>query len=80
MKTLHKPEQSEERQPRNAQRTDIIPTDGFVMVVDGKLKSRFNDEKAAREASVELLVRFPMLRVEIYNAETRVRTKVEAMS
>jgi hypothetical protein len=80
MKTPHKPEQPEERQPRNAQRTDIIPTDGFIMVVDGKLKSRFDDEQGAREAGTELLVRFPMLRVEVYNAETKIRTKVETAS
>jgi hypothetical protein len=80
MKTLHKPEQSEEHQPRNPQRTDIIPADGFVMVVDGKLKSRFDDEKAAQAAGAELLAKFPMLRVEVYNAETKVRTKVEPVS
>jgi hypothetical protein len=48
------------------------------MVVDGKLKTNFDDEQAARLASVELLAKFPMLRVEVYNAETKVRTKVEA--
>jgi hypothetical protein len=81
MKTLkHKPieAQAEERRPRNAQRADIIPTDGFSMVVDGKLKGNFSDEKAARAACVELLAKFPMLRVEVYDAETKVRTKVEA--
>jgi hypothetical protein len=80
MKTLHKPEQSEERQPRNAQRADIIPTEGFAMVVDGKLKGNFADEHAARAAGEKLLEKYPMLRVEVYNAETRVRTKVEAAS
>ncbi len=80
MKTLHKPEQSEERQPRNAQRADIIPTEGFAMVVDGKLKGNFADEQVAKAAGEELLEKFPMLRVEVYNAETRVRIKVEAAS
>jgi hypothetical protein len=80
MKTLHKPEQSEEHQPRNPQRADIIPTSGFSMVVDGKLKTNFDDEQVARAASVELLAKFPMLRVELYNANTKVRTKVEAVS
>lgn len=78
MKTLHKPpEQSEELRPRNAQRADITPTAGFAMVVDGKLKSSFAEEGSARAAGAELLKKFPMLRVEIYNAETKVRSKVE---
>ena len=41
MKTFrHKPNETqlEELRPRNAQRADIIPTEGFAMVVDGKLK------------------------------------------
>ncbi len=80
MKTLHKPEQSEERQPRNAQRTDIIPTDGFIMVVDGKLNLDLTMSRVRGRLVLSYLVRFPMLRVEVYNAETRVRTKVEAAS
>jgi hypothetical protein len=68
----------EEHQSRNPKRAAIIPTDGFSMVVDGKLKTNFDDEQAARSAGVELLAKFPMLRVEVYDAETKVRTKVEA--
>jgi len=30
----------------------------------------------AKAAGAELLARFPMLRVEVYNAETKIRTKV----
>ena len=83
MKTIkRKPEedQPEELRPRNAQRADIIPTEGFAMVVDGKLKAGFDDEQVAQAAGAELLAKFPMLRVEVYNAETKVRTKVEAVS
>ncbi|WP_245270096.1 hypothetical protein [Nitrobacter hamburgensis] len=80
MKTLHKPEQPEDLRPWNPQRANIIPTEGFAMVVDGRLKANFVDEEAARAAGAELLARFPMLRVEVYNAETRVRTKVEALA
>lgn len=80
MKTLHKPEQSKELQPRNAQRSDIVPINGFALLVDGQLKTRFDDEQAANAAGAELLASFPMLRVEIYNAETRIRTKVEAVN
>ena len=84
MKTFkHKPNETqllEELRPRNAQRADIIPTEGFAMVVDGKLKGNFSDEQAAKAAGEELLEKFPMLRVEVYNAETKVRTKVDAVN
>jgi hypothetical protein len=50
------------------------------MVVDGKLKGNFADEQAARAAGEKLLEKFPMLRVEVYDAKTRVRSKVEAVS
>jgi hypothetical protein len=79
MKTL-KRNQPEELRPRNAQRGDIVPTKGFAMVVDGRLKNTFEDEDVAKGASAELLRRFPMLRIEVYNAETKVRTKVETAS
>lgn len=72
-----KQDQPEELRPRNPQRADIIPTEGFALVVDGKLKADFDDEEAARAAGVELLAKFPRLRVEVYNAETGVRTRVE---
>ena len=76
MKTL-KRNQPEELRPRNPQRADIIPTEGFALVGDGKLKADFDDEEAARAAGVELLANFPRRRVEVYNAETGVRTRVE---
>ena len=38
------------------------------MVVDGKLKASFDDEQVAQAAGVELLTKFPMLRVEVYNS------------
>ena len=72
--------QPEELRPRNPQRADIIPTEGFAMVVDGKLKASFDDEQVAKAAGEKLLEKFPMLRVEVYDAKTRVRTKVEATS
>ena len=83
MKTYkHKPKEpeAEELRPRNAQRSDIIPTEGFAMVVDGKLKGNYADERAAKAAGEELLGKFPMLRIEVYNAKTKVRTKIDAVS
>jgi hypothetical protein len=39
----------EEQQPRNIQRADIAPADGFAMIVDGHFKTQFEDEAAAKK-------------------------------
>jgi hypothetical protein len=69
---------TEQPQPRNIQRADIAPEDGYAMVVDGHFKSQFGDASAANKAGTELLSRYPMLQVEIYDASTKARTRVQA--
>jgi hypothetical protein len=46
---------AEHPQPRNIQRADIAPTDGYALVVDGHFKTQFVEEGAAKEAATELL-------------------------
>jgi hypothetical protein len=67
----------EEQQPRNIQRADIAPANGYAMVVDGHFKTQFSEESAAKKAASELLVNFPMLQVEIYNATAKTRTSMK---
>jgi hypothetical protein len=50
------------------------------MAGDGKLKGNFADEQAAKAAGEELLGKFPRLRVEVFNAKTKVRTKLDVVS
>ena len=64
-------------QPRNIQRADIAPSDGYVLVVDGHFKTQFVEEGAAKKAATELLAKYPMLQVEIYNASSKLRTLVK---
>ena len=66
----------EHPQPRNIQRADIAPTDGYALVVDGHFKTQFGEEKAAKTAAAELLAKYPMLQVEIYDASSKSRTLV----
>jgi hypothetical protein len=68
--------QVQEQQPRNIQRADIAPADGFALVVDGHFKTQFESDAAAQKAAKELLVKYPMLQVEIYDASTKARTLV----
>jgi len=64
------------RKPAEAaasQRADRPPADGFTLLVDGHFKSCFDDLKGAKAAASELKGRFPMLRVEIYDAAKKAR-------
>ena len=67
----------EEQQPRNIQRADIVPTHGYAMIVDGHFKTQFSDEGAAKKAASELLAKFPMLKIEIYDAKAKSRTLIK---
>jgi hypothetical protein len=64
----------DEVQPRNIQRADIAPANGFSLVVDGHFKSHYDEEEAAQKAGAELFGRFPMLQVMIYDAATKIRS------
>jgi len=39
----------EQQQPRNIQRADIAPANGYAMVVDGHFKRQFSEENAAKK-------------------------------
>jgi hypothetical protein len=67
----------EQPQPRNIQRADIAPSDGYALVVDKHFKAQFADEEAAKKAAVDLLAKYPMLQVEIYDASSKSRTLVK---
>ena len=71
--TLH----VEQPQPRNIQRADIAPTDGYALVVDGHFKTQFVKEGTAKKVATELLARYPMLQVEIYEASSKSRALVK---
>jgi hypothetical protein len=77
--TFKKPALSieQQQQPRNIQRADIAPENGYAMVVDGRFKTHFSEGSAAKAAATELLARYPMLQIEIYNAASKSRTRVQ---
>lgn len=72
---MKKPLTLPEEEPRKIQRADIAPAEGFTLVVDGHFKTLYNDEAAAKTAAAELLSRYKMLQIEIYDAAKRERTK-----
>jgi hypothetical protein len=66
-----------EPQPKNIQRADLVPANGYSLVVDGHFKTLFEGEGAAQKAAKEVLANYPMLKVEIYDASKKQRTLVK---
>jgi hypothetical protein len=71
------PRVEQQSQPRNIQRADIAPAVGYALVVDGHFKTQFAEETIARKGAVELLAKYPMLKIEIYDASSKARTLVK---
>jgi hypothetical protein len=67
----------EEPQPRQVQRADLAPASGYAIIVDGHFKTEFADEKAAKKAAAELVAKYPMLKIETYDASSKSRTVVK---
>jgi hypothetical protein len=49
-------------------RADAIPTDGYILTVDGKLKTRYETEQDATTEAAKLKERFPAIQVSVYDA------------
>jgi hypothetical protein len=50
-----------------------LPKTGYVIEIDGILKSQFNTKKGAEDGAIELKRRFPKVRIRIYDASTQSR-------
>jgi hypothetical protein len=64
----------EEPEPKKTLRADRPPVDGFVTIVDGHFKSEFDTVDAAEAAGRKLKSAYPMLQIEIYDANAKTRT------
>jgi hypothetical protein len=53
-----------------------LPTSGYALEVDGRLKAEFATVEGARSGAEELKRRFPVLRVRIYDAQTKAREEI----
>ncbi|MGY3370222.1 hypothetical protein ACVWZL_007347 [Bradyrhizobium sp. GM2.4] len=68
--------QLERPELRQVRRADLAPASGYAIVVDGRFKTEFVDESAAKKAAAELLAKYPMLKIEVYDATSKSRTLV----
>ncbi len=70
-------EEIEAQRPRNIP-ANTLPTHGFALEVDAKIKSQHPTLEAAMLVATELKRKFPMIQVTIYDAAAKTRTLVEA--
>jgi hypothetical protein len=74
-KDVKKPEDKDIKKPANL-RANAMPSDGFVVAVDGKLKTRYESSDEAMTAASKLKHSFPVLQVAVYDAAQRMYTAV----
>ncbi len=63
----------DEPEPKKPLRADRPPTEGFAIVVDGQFKTEFDTVDAAEASGRKLKLAYPMLQVQIYDAEKKTR-------
>jgi hypothetical protein len=64
----------DEPEPKKITRADRPPVEGFAIIVDGHFKTEFDTVGAAETAGRKLKSDYPMLQIEIYDAEKKTRT------
>lgn len=64
------------RMPKNLQ-ANAMPTEGYGLEVDGKMKSQYATAEAAAKVGSELKRKFPYLQIRIFDAKERTRTAVD---
>jgi hypothetical protein len=64
------------KKPANL-RADVMPTDGYLLSVDGKLKKRYETVDEAVSEGSKLKQKFPVIQVAIYDAAAHASTPVE---
>jgi hypothetical protein len=66
----------EENRPKNL-KANILPTEGYGLEVDGRVKSQYETAEAAAKAGLELKRKYPQIQVKVFDAKERTRTAVE---
>ena len=75
-KTTEEPASNGTTRPKNPS-ANVLPTEGYVLEVDGKFKSEYESAEATMKAGLELKKKYPYIQVKVYDAKERTRTLVE---
>jgi hypothetical protein len=62
--------------PKNPS-ANTIPTEGFVLEIDGKFKTEYDTADSAMKAALELKQKYSQIQVSVYDAKEHSRTLVE---
>ena len=76
-KATEQPANNGTTRPKNPS-ANVMPTEGFVLQIDGKFKSEYESPELAMKAGLELKKKYPFLQVIVYDAKERTRTMVVA--
>jgi hypothetical protein len=74
-KTTEQPTNNGTARPKNPS-ANVLPTEGYVLEIDGKFKSEYETSQQAMNAGLELKKKFPYIQVIVYGAKERTRTLV----
>ena len=74
-KTTEQPVDNSTTRPKNPS-ANVLPTEGYVLQIDGKFKSEYETAAQAMKAGLELKKKYPYLQVIVYDAKERTRTLV----
>lgn len=66
---------SKTEKPTNL-RSDVMPKDGYVLSVDGKLKTRYETSEKAMTAAVDLKQSYPAIQITVYDAAAQSHSPV----
>jgi hypothetical protein len=58
--------------------TRDLPTSGYAIVVDGRVKTEFETKDGVETGARDLKRRFPILQVRIYDAQARADHEINA--
>lgn len=58
-------------------RGDALPSDGYGLEVDRKMKSLYATSEAAMKAGLEIKRKFPLVQVTVFDAVARTRIPIE---
>jgi hypothetical protein len=74
-KTIEKPMNNDTQRPKNPP-ANVLPSEGYVLEIDGKFKSEHGTSEAAMKAGLQLKKKYPQIQINIYGAKERTRTRV----
>lgn len=66
----------DENRPKNL-KANVLPTEGYGLEIDGRVKSQYDTVEAAANAGLELKRKYPFIQIVVFDAKERTRTVVE---